>query len=169
MNKTLQALTATTGTRHDCWNTPKEIIEDVLKFFNGNIELDPCSNSQINPNIPAKILFTEDTNGLSQEWIANSVFVNHPYSDSKNWIPYLVSQYENRNSKEIILLTKLDVSTKWWRCISNYPWVAVNKRLKFGTSTSAAPFQSAIVYLGENLTKFSDVFHKYGTIYIPFS
>lgn len=167
MNNTLQALTASTGNRHDCWNTPKEIVEDVLIFFNHDLELDPCSNSEEDPNVPAHLVYTEETNGLSHEWIANSVFVNHPYSESKLWIPYAVSQYKCGNAKEIIMLVKLDVSTKWWRSISAYPWIAVNKRLKFGDSKSAAPFQSAIVYLGTDLRRFVEVFDKYGTAYLP--
>ena len=93
--------------------------------------------------------------------------MNHPYSNSKEWIPYAASQYEKGFAKEMILLIKLDVSTKWWNSISKYPWIAVNTRLKFGNAKSAAPFQSAIIYLGTNLTKFKKVFMKYGTLYQP--
>lgn len=167
MNSTLQALTASTGNRHDCWNTPQEVVNDVLTFFNHNLELDPCSDDETNPNVPASRVYTEQTDGLSHEWIAESVFVNHPYSESKLWIPYAVSQYECGNAKEIVLLIKVDVSTKWWKSISKYPWVAINKRLKFGNSRSAAPFQSGIVYLGKDLRRFVEVFDKYGTAYIP--
>ena len=124
----LKALTASTGNRHDCWNTPKEIVEDVLLFFNNELELDPCSNSLDNPNVPAKRLYTEETDGLSQPWNANSVFMNHPYSESKLWIPYAASQYQCGNAKELVLLIKLDVSTRWWKSICNYPWIAVNRR-----------------------------------------
>jgi phage N-6-adenine-methyltransferase len=145
-SNSLKALTATTGNRHDCWNTPKEIVDDVLKFFKQELELDPCSNSEEYPNVSAKTVYTEETDGLAHDWIANSVFMNHPYSESKLWVPYAVSQYECGNAKELILLVKLDVSTRWWSSVSMYPWIAVNKRLKFGSSSSAAPFQSAIVF-----------------------
>jgi len=91
--------------------------------------------------------------------------MNHPYSNSKEWVPYAVSQYESGNSKEMVLLIKLDVSTKWWRSVCNYPWIAVNSRMRFGNAKSAAPFQSAIIYLGTNLQKFKEVFTKYGTLY----
>lgn len=165
----LKALTATTGTRHDCWNTPQEIVNDVLKFFNYELDLDPCSNSETHPNVPAKKVYTEETNGLAHKWIAESVFMNHPYSESKLWIPYAVRQYEMGNAKELVLLIKLDISTKWWKSVSIYPWVAINKRLKFGDGKSAAPFQSALVYLGQDLERFKTVFEKYGTLYIPVS
>ena len=164
----LKALTATTGNRHNFWNTPKHIVTDVLEFFNHNLELDPCSDSEDNPNVPAKRVYTEETDGLAHEWIADSVFMNHPYSKSKLWIPYAVSQYECGNAKELILLIKLDISTKWWSSVSMYPWIAINMRLKFGDSKSAAPFQSAIVYLGDNVDRFVDIFGKYGTAYVPY-
>ena len=36
----LKALTATTGTRTDCWNTPPEFVGDVLEFFNNKLEFE---------------------------------------------------------------------------------------------------------------------------------
>ena len=91
-----------------------------------------------------------------------------PYSQSDKWIPYAVSQYELGYAKEMILLIKLDVSTKWWRSVSQYSWIAVNERMKFGDGTGASPFQSAIIYLGKNLEKFNTIFCKYGTLYAPY-
>ena len=128
----LKALTATTGTRTDCWNTPPEFVGDVLEFFDNKLDLDPCCNDIENPNVPAEKLFDEKINGLAQDWVAESVFMNHPYSNSKEWIPYAVSQYKLGHAKELVLLIKMDVSTKWWRSISTYPFLAINKRLKFG-------------------------------------
>ena len=162
----LKALTATTGNKTDCWNTPPDFVGDVIKYF-GILDLDPCCNDETNPNVPARKVYTEKTNGLAHEWIADSVFMNHPYSNSKEWIPYAVSQYELGHAKEMILLIKLDVSTKWWRSVSQYSWIAINKRLKFGDGKGAAPFQSAIIYLGKNLDRFNEVFGKYGTLYVP--
>ena len=166
-SKALEALTSTTGNKTDCWNTPPEFVGDVLKYF-GTLDLDPCSNDEDNPNVPAKRVYTEITNGLAHRWTANSVFMNHPYSQSDKWIPYAVSQYELGYAKEMILLIKLDVSTKWWRSVSQYSWIAVNERMKFGDGTGASPFQSAIIYLGKNLEKFNTMFCKYGTLYAPY-
>ena len=166
-SKALEALTSTTGNKTDCWNTPPEFVGDVLKYF-GTLDLDPCSNDEDNPNVPAKKVYTEITNGLAHRWSANSEFMNHPYSQSDKWIPYAVSQYELGYAKEMILLIKLDVSTKWWRSVSQYSWIAVNERMKFGDGTGASPFQSAIIYLGKNLEKFNTIFCKYGTLYAPY-
>ena len=166
-SKALEALTSTTGNKTDCWNTPPEFVGDVLKYF-GTLDLDPCSNDEDNPNVPAKKVYKEITNGLAHRWTSNSVFMNHTYSQSDKWIPYAVSQYELGYAKEMILLIKLDVSTKWWRSVSQYSWIAVNERMKFGDGTGASPFQSAIIYLGKNLEKFNTMFCKYGTLYAPY-
>ena len=163
----LKALTASTGNREDTWNTPPEFVGDVVKFFGGRIGLDPCSNSMDEPNVPADKVYTEEMDGLQQSWVADSVFMNHPYSASKKWIPYAAAQYENGNAKEMVLLIKLDVSTKWWRSITKYPWIGVNRRLRFGAAKSAAPFQSAIIYLGTDLDRFKHTFGKYGQLYVP--
>ena len=162
----LKALTATTGNRKDTWNTPVEFVGDVVKFF-GTIDLDPCCNDVDSPNVPALNYYTEETNGLAHDW-HGKVFMNHPYSNSKEWVPYASLQYESGNAKELVLLIKVDVSTKWWESISKYPWIAVNTRLKFGSGKGAAPFQSGIIYLGDNLERFNSVFSKYGQLYIPY-
>ena len=57
--------------------------------------------------VKLKKVYTEKTNGLAHEWIADSVFMNHPYSNSKEWVPYAVSQYELGHAKEMILLINL--------------------------------------------------------------
>ena len=165
ISSALAALTATTGNRTDCWNTPPDFVGDVIKFF-GTIDLDPCSNSEGEPNVPALNYYTEKTNGLAHDWYGK-VFMNHPYSNSKEWVPYAALQYESGNADELVLLIKLDVSTKWWRSVSQYSWIAINKRMKFGNGRGAAPFQSAIVYLGKDLNRFNNVFGKYGTLYVP--
>ncbi len=163
----LKALTATTGNRTDKWNTPREFVGDLITFF-GTIDLDPCSNSEGNPNVPANNYYTEKSNGLAHDW-HGKVFMNHPYSNSKEWVPYAALQYESGNAEELVLLIKVDISTRWWQSINKYPWVAINKRLKFGDAKGAAPFQSGIIYLGKDLDRFNKVFGKYGTLYVPYA
>ena len=164
----LAALTANTGNRTDLWNTPQEIVERVTRYFNGPVDLDPCSDNRDDPNIPCINCFTEEDDGLSRAWIAKSVFMNHPYSDSKRWIPHARHQFDIGNADEIIMLIKLDISTKWFRSIADRPWIAINKRLRFGDGKGAAPFQSALFYLGPNPSRFFYIFGDLGTKYVPF-
>ena len=162
----LAALTATTGSRTDEWYTPKEIVDKVVEYFDGPVGLDPCSNSSEHPNIPCKRCFIEDEDGLLWPWITTTVFMNHPYSDSKRWIPYAREQFDIGNYRECIMLIKLDVSTKWFRSIADRPWIAINKRLRFGDGKGAAPFQSALFYLGPDPGRFFKVFGDLGTSYL---
>lgn len=162
----LAALTANTGNRTDLWNTPKEIVDKVVEYFRGPVELDPCSDNSDTPNIPCIHCFTEEQDGLSFPWNANSVFMNHPYSDSKRWIPYARQQFDEGNAKELILLIKLDISTRWYKSIADRPWIAINKRLRFGDGKGAAPFQSALFYLGPDPARFFRVFGDLGTCYL---
>ena len=67
------------------------------------------------------------------------------------------------------MLIKLDISTKWFRSIADRPWIAINKRLRFGDGKGAAPFQSALFYLGPNPSRFFYIFGDLGTKYVPFS
>ena len=62
------------------WYTPPEIIAPVLAFFD-EIDLDPCSNSHTNPNVPACERFTKEDDGLRQQWHGR-VFLNPPGWDS---------------------------------------------------------------------------------------
>lgn len=161
----LAALTASTGNRTDIWTTPAEIVDKVVKFFEGPVELDPCSNDRDNPNIPCLRCFTEEDDGLAHQWNANSVFANHPYSDSKHWIPYARRMFDEGNVQEMILLIKLDVSVKWYRSIADRPWIAIDRRLRFGEATDYAPFQSALFYLGLDPSRFFAVFAEFGQPY----
>lgn len=163
----LAALTASTGNRTDCWNTPAEIVDKVVEYFEGPVELDPCSNSLDTPNIPCRRCFIEEDDGLSQVWDAATVFVNHPYSDSKHWIPYARRMFDEGHAQELILLIKLDISTKWYQSLADKPWIAINKRLRFGDSKGAAPFQSALFYLGPDPSRFFSIFGYLGTCYLP--
>ena len=163
----LAALTANTGNRTDKWNTPQEIVDKVVEYFKGPVELDPCSNSSEHPNIPCIRCFTETDDGLSFQWNANSVFMNHPYSASRLWIPYARQMFDEGNVQELIMLIKLDISTKWYRSIADRPWIAINKRLRFGDSKGAAPFQSALFYLGPDPGRFIQVFSCFGQAYLP--
>ena len=163
----LAALTASTGNRTDCWNTPKEIVDKVVEYFGGPVELDPCSNSADSPNIPCLRCFTEEDDGLSFQWNANSVFMNHPYSASRLWIPYARRMFDESNVQELIMLIKLDISTKWFKSIADRPWIAINKRLRFGDGKGAAPFQSALFYLGPDPGRFITIFGDLGQAYLP--
>jgi hypothetical protein len=147
------------------WNTPSHIVESVLKIL-GTVDLDPCSNSKSNPNIPAKQLYTKAENGLKEIW-KGRVYLNPPYGrEIRKWVKKLHDEYQAHNTKEAIALLPARTDTKWFRILRPYPRCFIHGRLKFGDATNSAPFPSVVVYLGRQQEKFQSVFSEFGDIYV---
>ena len=146
-------------------NTPREIVEAILRVFGGRIGLDPCSNRG-DPNVPADKHFTVDGNGLEQPWIAPSVYMNPPYGrEIGAWTGKLRAELEAGNTPEAISLLPARTDAQWW--IEYEPPVAcfVEGRLHFSESKNGAPFPSAVVYHGDRPEDFAREFHRYGHIW----
>ena len=91
--------------------------EWLLSLFSGWD--DPCP---LNPNF--------ETDGLTRIW-ADRTFVNPPYSDPLPWIEKAVS--EARGGKIVVLLLKMDTSTKWFARLkeANAEFLWINGRLHY--------------------------------------
>ena len=145
--------------------TPEEIVCAVIDCF-GTIDLDPCSNSHDDPNVPATTHYTEQDNGLCREWHGR-VFMNPPYGrEIGKWIDKLRSEYDAGNVTEAIALVPARTDTDWFdRLIEGYRLQCfVHGRLVFVGNDNSAPFPSAIVYLGDNDRAFFDTFTIFGRI-----
>ena len=94
VSSALAALTSTTGNKTDCWNTPPDFVGDVIKFF-GTIDLDPCSNDENNPNVPATKVYTEETNGLAHKWISQRSKAPHSHAKSSRGTKSFGNQMKN--------------------------------------------------------------------------
>src|SRR6266704_2248865 len=78
------------------WYIPENIIVAAIELM-GAIDLDPYSNSKSVPNVPAKLHFTAEDNGLSRPWgPKRRVFLNPPSSPRTTglWIAKLCGEYE---------------------------------------------------------------------------
>jgi hypothetical protein len=148
----------------DEWYTPWLIVERVQKVF-GEIELDPCSNSKDQPSVPAVMHFTKEDNGLTLAWFGR-VYMNPPYGrEIKEWVEYLVSEFEAGNTKEAIALVPSRTDTEWFRLLKDFPRCFIWGRLNFSNNGSGAPFPSMAVYLGDNIGGFKEAFGDIGDIY----
>ncbi len=147
------------------WCTPVHIVKSVLKVL-GNIDLDPCSNSRINPNVPATNLYTKAENGLARTW-RGRVYMNPPYGRAiMEWVHKLHNEVQARHVAEAIALLPARTDTAWFRILRNYPKCFVHGRLRFGNAKNSAPFPSVVVYLGTKQRKFQEVFSELGDVYI---
>ena len=61
------------------WCTPRVIIDAVIEAI-GRIDIDPCSNTFGDPNVPARTHYNELDSGLDKEW-RGTVYMNPPYGN----------------------------------------------------------------------------------------
>tara|TARA_B100001964_G_scaffold138301_1_gene152555 strand:+ start:226 stop:576 length:351 start_codon:yes stop_codon:yes gene_type:complete len=101
----------------DNYSTPKWILKLFEDFY------DPCPLNT-NPKI----------NGLEEVW-KDKTYVNPPYSDPTKWIDKAIE--ENKKGKTIVMLLKVDPSTKWYRRIieGDGEILFFNRRIKFNGRT----------------------------------
>lgn len=153
--------------------TPEYVLNLVRKVI-GNIELDPASCEFANKNIvKANRYFSAIDDGLNQDWIADTLFMNHPFSRHGNskWIGKLVSEYETGNVKEACCITYASTSEKWFRKLHNYSQCYFYKRVNYldenGNEKKGVTKGSVVTYFGKNVNKFAKVFNEIGSVKIP--
>jgi hypothetical protein len=76
----------------------------------------------------------------------DKTFVNPPYSDPLSWVKVAIE--ENKKGKFIVMLLKVDTSTKWFSLLQNHgaKFLWINGRLKYNTG-KPAPFPSMLAIL----------------------
>ena len=145
------------------WYTPPDIITAVISVM-GCIDLDPCSPFSDGP-VPAKKHYTIDDDGLVLPWCGR-VYMNPPYGRIwQKWARKAIKEYRIGNATEIILLIAARPDTRAWQELSVFPWCGITGRLHFSGHPRAAPFPSAVFYLGDNIERFKNVFGPFGPIY----
>lgn len=153
------------------WYTPRIIIDSVLELF-GKIDLDPCSNGKGDAaNVPATEHYTREDNGLARAW-HGKVYMNPPYGrEVAQWVEKVTAEYQAGNISEAVILIAARTDTRWFNLLTKTGavWCAVEGRLLFSTpgvkTSNAAPFPSAIFYLGDNVQDFYHCFKHHGPIY----
>lgn len=166
-----------TQSGNDVQLTPKFIIEAITTHI-GAIGLDVASNSKVNPNVPARIVYTIEDDGLSQSWQIEKeevLFMNHPYSDSKAWVNKLVEEYNQGSFLKGVVLCKGDFRTDWfWNlakiairtCLFKGYMHFVNPNSENGDANNgnSAMFSIALFCLGEEAEPFYNAFDQYGAL-----
>ena len=103
--------------KSDSWASPNWLMNLFKNYY------DPCP---LNP--------IED--GLITNW-KDYTYVNPPYSEPLKWV--LKAIKENKKGKTIVLLLKLDSSTRWYRELinANAHILLFNERLHYSDSNPA--------------------------------
>lgn len=163
-----------TKTKKD-WNTPPKYINPIKDFFDGEIELDPCSNNYSMVNAKNNFIYPFK-NGLKEKWEENKIFINPPYGRENgtslyDWCLKALNEYDK--NKHIILLIPVATNTKHFKEIIfkkfNMICFLNDTRLKFFNNgvedKKGAPMACCLIYMGTETKKFETVFSEYGKVF----
>ncbi|MEK7780949.1 MAG: DNA N-6-adenine-methyltransferase [Verrucomicrobiota bacterium] len=159
------------------WGTPHKYVDAVRDFFGGVIDLDPCSNrhSIVHARIEYRL---PKHDGLRESWGFPKIYVNPPYgidkergTSIKKWLLRCATAHKEHNS-EVLALVPVATNTGHWKKYVFGAATAVcflyDTRLKFlvdgKNGGKGAPMSCAMIYWGEDFSKFLLVFSKFGAV-----
>lgn len=152
--------------------TDPKILAKV-RLLLGYIDLDPASSEQANKHVKANKYFTQDCDGLTQEWNAYTLFMNHPFSKQNNklWIQKIVSEYNKANFRSGCCITFAATSEKWFKPLNNFAKCFLSPRTNYylpsGEIRKGVTKGSVITYFGGNYEEFNQIFQGLGDVYLP--
>lgn len=123
----------------EMWATPQEFFDKYNELY--KFETDVCASPE---NAKCGKFFTEEDNGLEQDW-EGSCWMNPPYGRTiKSWMK---KAYESSlNGATVVCLVPSRTDTVWWHDYAVKGDIEFIKgRLKFGGHKNPAPFPSAVV------------------------
>jgi hypothetical protein len=150
--------------------TPQYILDAVIECM-GAIDLDPCSNSQEIPNVPAAKHYTAQDNGLMQPWVGR-VFLNPPFgSGVERWFSKLYLERSAGRTSEAIVLWKSATETSTWKTLT-----AISCRVCFPSARirfvrpagneSGPTFSPTLFYVGDGAERFESAFAGIGAVWV---
>ena len=131
------------SSKEEVWSTPKDFFDKLNEEF--HFTLDPCANKD---NAKCNEYFTEEQDGLIQDWGGHVVFCNPPYGRKiYNWIKKCSNESKKPNTT-VVMLIPARTDTRYFHEFI-YPKAKdirfIKGRLKFGDSKNSAPFPSMVV------------------------
>ena len=155
------------GTGNPEHYTPRDYLDAVHNVL-GEIGLDPASNPIANENVRAKRFYTKEDDGLKQHWVADTLFINPPFSRGvvDEFAEKLVKHYANGDVKEAIWLSNnttsesrmiglLGAASAIFLHIGRLKFITVNDD---GEQSGAGLQGQITLYFGDNPNKFLDTF-----------
>lgn len=159
------------------WGTPPKYVEAVKVFFDGQIDLDPCSNDW--SVVEAKVEYRLPTHdGLKESWNYKKIFVNPPYGRDqqrgtgiKIWMQRCEMAHRT-NGAEVLALVPVAVNTAHWKQFifgkARSVCFLADTRLRFLVNGEdggkGAPMACCMVYWGTDHDRFRKIFRKYGAV-----
>lgn len=127
-------------TQTDVHGTPRDFFARYDAIF--SFTLDPCSDGT---NALCERFYTPESDGLSQSWAGERVFMNPPYSDCSAWMRKAYHSARD-DGATVVCLVPVRTDTAWWHDYAMRGSVQfLRGRLKFGNAKANAPFPSAVI------------------------
>ncbi len=159
------------------WCTPPKYVRAVREVLGGTIALDPCSNhhSVVRAEVEYQL---PERDGLRSGWDYPTIYVNPPYGADrqrgttiKDWLRKCATAHEDHGS-EVLALVPVATNTKHWKDyvfgVADAVCFLYDTRLRFlvdgKDEGKGAPMSCAMVYWGEHVSRFQEVFLSHGAV-----
>jgi phage N-6-adenine-methyltransferase len=126
------------------YTTPPDLFAALDEEF--GFTLDAAAS---NANALCERYFTEDDDGLAQDWSGDVVWCNPPYGARETAMWARKAAAEAERGATVVLLVPARPDTRWWHeCIEGKHEVRnIRGRLRFGGGYSVAPFAAVLVVM----------------------
>lgn len=153
--------------------TPGCILDRARAAMGGGFDLDPASCREANRRVQAARFFTRDDGGLSQEWRADRLWLNPPFSgvDLHAWVSRLVEAVESGRVRQACLLLHASTDSRYGslalaRCAAAcFP----RGRLQFegpNPGRSGPQIGQMLLYYGSSVQHFVEAFREAGPVLV---
>lgn len=131
------------SSKTDKWATPQKFFDELNEEF--HFTLDPCADEI---NHKCEKYYTEEQDGLLQDWGGEVVFCNPPYGNKETgiWTKKCYEESLKPNTTVVLLIPARTDRKSFHDYIYGKAEIRFIKgRLKFGDGKNPAPFPSMIV------------------------
>ncbi|MBR4547332.1 MAG: hypothetical protein IKO66_04715 [Paludibacteraceae bacterium] len=165
------------NTLSQSWCTPHKYVVAIKRFWNGKIDLDPCSNEY--SIVDAEVEYClPNQDGLKESWDYPTVYVNPPYGADrergttiKDWLAKCAHTHSLYGSEIIALVPVATNTSHWKKCVfgvADAVCFLYDTRLRFlenGYDTGkGAPMACCLIYWGNRILEFKNSFAQYGAV-----
>lgn len=155
---------------NDEWYTPPEFIESARAAM-GSIDTDPASCEVGQRNVKAGTHYTQDDDGLAQEWRGN-VWLNPPYSKELigKFIEATCEKSLSGEFEQACVLVNNATETGWGQSLLQIASAVcfVSKRIRYldhtGTPQKTGLQGQMVCYIGQHAEEFEAQFDKHGVV-----